>query len=122
MAAYDALASARDARGPLFLDLPERKIVLKADGTVDRVFVPERLAAHRLIEEFMILANVAAAETLERHGSVLIYRVHDEPSLEKMRALGEVLASVGIKLPKAGAVRPAARPPSLPAVRPASAL
>ena len=106
-AAYAALAAARDERGPLFLDLPERKILLKPDGTVDRVVVPERLAAHKLIEEFMIAANVAAAETLEKAKSPLIYRVHDEPSLEKMRALGEVLASVGIKLPKAGALRPA---------------
>ena len=62
-AAYAAVKKARDLREPLFLDLPERKIVLKPDGTVDRVFVPERLEAHRLIEEFMILANVAAAET-----------------------------------------------------------
>jgi ribonuclease R len=101
------LKRARDAREPLDLDLPERKIVLKADGSVDRVFVPERLAAHRLIEEFMIQANVAAAETLEKARSVLIYRVHDEPSLEKMRVLGEVLATIGIKLPKQGALKPA---------------
>lgn len=106
-AAYGAVKKARDARQPLFLDLPERKIVLKPDGTVDRIFVPERLDAHRLIEEFMILANVAAAETLEAADSDLIYRVHDEPSLEKMRALGEILASVGIKLPKEGVVQPA---------------
>ncbi len=106
-AAYDALGRARDKRGPLFLDLPERKIILNADGQVDRVHVPERLAAHRLIEEFMILANVAAAEALEAANSPLVYRVHDEPSLEKMRALGEVLASVGHKLPKAGALKPA---------------
>ena len=64
-AAYETLKKARDARGPLDLDLPERKILLKADGTVDRVITPERLESHRLIEEFMILANVAAAETLE---------------------------------------------------------
>ncbi len=57
---------ARDERGPLDLDIPERKIVLKSDGTVDRVIMPQRLEAHRLIEEFMILANVAAAETCER--------------------------------------------------------
>ncbi len=106
-AAYAALKRARDAREPLFLDLPERKIILKDDGTVDRIFIPERLEAHRLIEEFMILANVAAAETLEKAGSDLIYRVHDEPSLEKMRGLGEVLASIGLKLPKAGALKPA---------------
>ena len=106
-AAYESVKRARDAREPLDLDLPERKIVLKPDGTVDRVLVPERLDAHRLIEEFMILANVAAAESLEKAGSPLVYRVHDEPSLEKMRAFGEVLASIGIKLPKAGALRPA---------------
>ena len=106
-AAYAALRTARDKRGPLALDLPERKVLLGPDGAVDRVIVPERLDAHRLIEEFMIQANVAAAETLEAAKQALIYRVHDEPALEKMRALGEVLASVGIKLPKEGALRPA---------------
>ncbi|MFF8802180.1 MULTISPECIES: ribonuclease R [unclassified Methylobacterium] len=105
-AAYAAMKRARDDRGPLALDLPERKVLLNAEGGVDRVIVPERLEAHRLIEEFMIQANVAAAETLEKAGSPLIYRVHDEPALEKMRALGEVLASVGIKMTKAGALRP----------------
>ncbi|KQT08561.1 ribonuclease R [Methylobacterium sp. Leaf399] len=105
--AYAALVKAREARGPLALDLPERKVLLTADGAVDRVVVPARLDAHRLIEEFMILANVAAAETLEQARQPLIYRVHDEPALEKMRALGEVLASIGIKLPKEGALRPA---------------
>src|SRR6185437_12707529 len=79
-AAYERLAHARNERQPLDLDLPERKILLKADGTVDRVARPERLEAHRLIEEFMILANVAAAETLEKARVPLIYRVHDEPA------------------------------------------
>ena len=79
-AAYALVKLARDERDPLDLDLPERKILLKADGTVDRVIVPERLDAHRLIEEFMILANVAAAEMLEKKALPLIYRVHDEPS------------------------------------------
>ncbi len=105
-AAYSCVARARDAREPLALDLPERKIILKPDGTVDQVIVPERLAAHRLIEEFMILANVAAAEVLEKAKIPLIYRAHDEPSLTKMHALGEVLASVAMKLPKQGALRP----------------
>ena len=105
--AYHACQRAREAREPLDLDLPERKIVLKSDGTVDRVVTPPRLDAHRLIEEFMILANVAAAETLERAHVPLIYRVHDEPSLEKLQALREFLASIGISLPKAGALKPA---------------
>jgi ribonuclease R len=103
--AYAALGRARDDRAPLYLDLPERKIMLRQDGMVDRVIVPDRLDAHKLIEEFMILANVCAAETLEQAGSPLLYRVHDEPSAEKMRTLGEVLASVGLKLPKGGALR-----------------
>ena len=91
-AAYRTLLRARDERAPLDLDLPERKIVLKSDGTVDRVIMPQRLEAHRLIEEFMILANVAAAETCEQARVPLIYRVHDEPSAEKLNALREFLA------------------------------
>ena len=106
-AAYETAARARDDRGPLDLDLPERKILLKADGTVDRVIVPERLAAHRLIEEFMILANVAAAEALESRQQLLIYRVHDEPSIEKLNALSEFLATIGIKLAKGQVLKPA---------------
>jgi ribonuclease R len=105
-AAYVALNRARAARGPLDLDLPERKILLKPDHTIDRVISPPRLAAHRLIEEFMILANVAAAETLERAGMALIYRVHDEPAVEKLHALREFLATLDISLPKGGALRP----------------
>ena len=105
--AYRATAQARQERGPLDLDLPERKILLKPDGTVDRVIVPQRLEAHRLIEEFMILANVAAAEALEAKQQQLIYRVHDEPTLEKLRALSEFLATIGIKLAKGQTLRPA---------------
>ena len=103
--AYRALKHARDARAPLDLDLPERKIVLTAHNTVDRVMTPERLDAHRLIEEFMILANVAAAETLERARVPLIYRVHDEPDPERVNALREFLRSLDISLPKGGAFR-----------------
>ena len=106
--AYEAMAKARTERSPLDLDLPERKILLKHDGTVDRVVVPERLEAHRLIEEFMIQANVAAAETLEKAHVPLIYRVHDEPSLEKVNALREFLQTLDINFPKAGALRPEA--------------
>ncbi len=104
--AYRALQSARDKRGPLELDLPERKIVLDENGRVARVFTPERLEAHRLIEEFMIQANVAAAETLEAAKSPLIYRVHDAPSEEKIKALAEFLATIDISMPKAGLLKP----------------
>ncbi len=105
-AAYESLKTARDRRAPLDLDLPERKLLLKPDGTIDRVIVPPRLEAHRLIEEFMILANVAAAETLENARQALIYRAHDEPSLEKLNALAEFLASIDIKLAKGQVLTP----------------
>ena len=104
-AAYEALKRARAERGPLDLDLPERKILLKGDGTVDRVVTPERQDANRLIEEFMILANVAAAETLEKARVPLIYRVHDEPGIEKVNALREFLATLDIPFAKGGAMR-----------------
>ena len=106
LAAYDSLKRARTQRAPLDLDLPERKLLLKPDGTVDRVIVPPRLEAHRLIEEFMILANVAAAEILEAARQPLIYRAHDEPSLEKLNALAEFLASIDIKLAKGQVLTP----------------
>jgi ribonuclease R len=105
-AAYRAALHARNECGPLDLELPERKILLKSDGTVDRIIIPQRLESHRLIEEFMILANVAAAETCERAHVPLIYRVHDEPSPEKLTALREFLATLDVSLPKSGALRP----------------
>src|SRR4029434_3671209 len=86
-AAYAALASARDRREPLDLDLPERKIVLDATGKVERVIVPQRLEAHRLIEEFMIQANVAAAETLEGKRAPLVSPGHPAPRQEQSPAL-----------------------------------
>ena len=106
-AAYRCLQHARDERAPLDLDLPERKIVLTAHNTVDRVVTPERLDAHRLIEELMILANVAAAETLEQARTPLVYRVHDEPDPERVNALREFLRSLDIPLAKSGALRAA---------------
>jgi ribonuclease R len=104
-AAYELLVRARGERSSLDLDLPERKILLKGDGSVDRVTMPERLEAHRLIEEFMILANVAAAETLEKARVPLIYRVHDEPGMEKVNALREFLATLDIPFAKGGVLK-----------------
>ena len=96
--AYEVLGRGRSRRQPLELDLPERKILLKRDGTIDRVVVPQRLDAHRLIEEFMIQANVAAAETLEQKRQPLVYRVHDSPSLAKQESLRDFLATLDIPL------------------------
>lgn len=103
--AYAVMTRGRDRRQPLELDMPERKILLKPDGTVDRVVVPPRLDAHRLIEEMMIQANVAAAETLEKKRQPLIYRIHDGPTLAKQEILREFLATLGIPLAKGGNMR-----------------
>ncbi|MDT1061518.1 ribonuclease R [Paracoccus sp. CPCC 101403] len=98
--AYALLKAARDRRQPLELDLPERKIILTPDGRVKSVNFRERFDAHRLIEEFMVLANVAAAEELERLRRPLLYRVHEEPSAEKLDALREVAEASGFTLAK----------------------
>ena len=99
-AAYAALKLARTQRQPLELDLPERKILLDDDGRVQSVAFPDRLDAHRLIEEFMVLANVAAAEELIRLKRPLLFRVHEEPSVEKLDALRDVAEASGFTLAK----------------------
>ena len=99
-AAWRAAHVARDLRQPLNLEIPERRIVLCDDGKVLSVAFRERLEAHRVIEDFMILANVAAAETLEAKKLGLLYRVHEEPSPEKLESLREVVGSVGLTLAK----------------------
>lgn len=107
-AAYAALSKAREKRQPLDLDLPERKIVLNKAGQVDRVVIPERLDAHRLIEEFMIQANVAAAQILEKRKTPVVYRVHDQPSKEKLKSLRDFLDTLDMKIPNPGQLKPEA--------------
>jgi ribonuclease R len=104
--AYGALSKARERRGPLALDMPERRIRLDENGMVKDVHVPDRLDAHKLIEEMMILSNVCAAETLEKHRIGLLYRVHDAPSREKIASLGEFLKSLDLPVPRSEGLRP----------------
>ncbi|MEO1911917.1 MAG: ribonuclease R [Paracoccus sp. (in: a-proteobacteria)] len=98
--AYGLLKSARERRQPLELDLPERRIELTPDGRVKDVKFRERFDAHKLIEEFMVLANVAAAEELSKRSRPLLFRVHEEPSLAKIDALREVAQASGFTLAK----------------------
>ena len=98
--AYGLLKEARARRQPLDLDLPERRIELTPDGRVKSVNFRERFDAHKLIEEFMVLANVAAAEELTRRQRPLLFRVHEEPSLAKIDALREVAQASGFTLAK----------------------
>ncbi len=97
-AAYEALARARIARGALDLDFPEYAVQLDEAGVVRALEPRPRLTSHRLIEEFMIAANVAAAEELDRHGGGL-FRVHDAPAEDKLAPLLATLELMGLALP-----------------------
>ncbi len=99
-AAHAALAEARNRRQPLDLELPERKVELNDEGKVMSVNFADRLEAHKLIEECMVLANVAAAETLIAKKSPLLFRVHEDPPPEKLDSLREVAQSAGLVLAK----------------------
>ena len=103
---YRALKVARERRGALELELPERIVTLADDGTVARIGVARRYDSHRLIEELMIAANVAAASALEARHAPCMYRVHDRPDLAKLDALREFLRSRGLALPRGGPIRP----------------
>lgn len=93
--AWKLLAAARAKRDPLELELPERRVMLDDQGRIESVAVRERLDAHRVVEDFMIAANVAAAQALESRTAPVVYRVHEPPSREKLVALKEYLATFG---------------------------
>src|SRR5205807_218391 len=105
--AFAAFERARERRGTLELDLPERKVVLGPEGEVVAIKPRPRLTSHRLIEEFMIAANVAAAETLEAKRQACMYRIHDQPDPERVEALREFLEGLDLKLPRGQVLRPA---------------
>ena len=94
--AYRCMLRGREARSPLAIETMERKIVISPAGEVVSILPRASLEAHRLIEEMMIQANVAAAETLEQRRIPLIYRVHDQPSQEKIFNLADFLSTIGI--------------------------
>ncbi len=104
--AWRALSAARDARDPLALELPERRVVLNEKGQIAEIAIRERLDAHRVVEDFMIAANVAAAKALEAKTAPVVYRIHEPPSREKLIALRDYLATMGKKLALGQVVTP----------------
>ncbi|MDD3288924.1 MAG: ribonuclease R [Alphaproteobacteria bacterium] len=104
--AYSCLAAARVKRGTLELDLPERKVILNKDGSVKAIKQRERFDSHKLIEEFMIAANVSAAVQLGEKGNFCLYRVHDKPNEIKLTALREFLEEIGFGLPPGKQLHP----------------
>ena len=97
-AAWRALEAARHKRDPLELELPERRVVLGDDGKIAEIAIRERLDAHRVVEDFMISANVAAAKALEAKSAPVVYRLHEPPSREKLIALRDYLQTMNRKL------------------------
>jgi ribonuclease R len=104
---WHALNAAREKREPLDLDLPERRIVLDEKGRILSVAPRERLDAHKLIEDYMIAANVAAAKALEAKKTPVMYRIHEPPAREKLTALKEYLKTFEIEFALGQVVRPA---------------
>ncbi|QUL39350.1 ribonuclease R [Erythrobacter sp. JK5] len=105
-AAWRALEGARHRRDPLELELPERRVVLDEQGRIAEIAIRERLDAHRVVEDFMIAANVAAAKALEAKTAPVVYRIHEPPSREKLIALREYLQTMDRKLALGQVVTP----------------
>jgi ribonuclease R len=104
---WRALYAARQNRGPLELDLPERRVMLDEKGRITSIAPRDRLDAHRLVEDYMIAANVAAARALEAKKSPVMYRVHEPPSREKLVAIKDYLATFGIEFALGQVIKPA---------------
>jgi len=106
-ACWRALLAARNKREPLELDLPERRVMLDEKGRILSVAPRERLDAHRLVEDYMIAANVAAARALEKRKAPVMYRIHEAPGREKLVALKDYLATFDLEFALGQVVRPA---------------
>src|SRR5215212_5430342 len=105
-ACWRALFAARQKRDPLELDLPERRVMLDEKGRITSIAPRDRLDAHRLVEDFMIAANVSAARALEAKKAPVMYRVHEPPSREKLVALKDYLATFGIEFALGQVINP----------------
>jgi ribonuclease R len=104
---WRALLANRNKREPLELDIPERRVVLDEKGRILSVAPRERLDAHKLVEDYMIAANVAAARALEAKKAPVMYRVHESPSREKLVALKDYLATFQIEFALGQVIKPA---------------
>ena len=104
--AFKILDTARQKRGALEIDLPERKPIIDDKGQVTNIVKRDRLDSHKLVEEFMILANVATAEALESKNSECVYRVHDKPDPTKIEAAGDFVSQLGYSITKGQTMTP----------------
>ena len=101
---YQALLSARHQRGAIDFETIETKFIFNAMGRIDRIEPVVRNDAHKIIEECMILANIAAANFMEKHKEPALYRIHAAPSEEKLTSFRSFLSELGLTL--GGALKP----------------
>jgi ribonuclease R len=104
---FEVLHARRRRRGSIDFDLPEPEVLLDAQGLVESIIESERNVAHRLIEEFMLVANETVAAYLEAHEAPTLYRVHERPDPVKVAEFEEFIATLGYSL---GAPPEAVRP------------
>ncbi len=102
---YKILRRARDKRGALDIHGTEQKIIFGTNGKIEKVAVKEQNQANELIEEFMVLSNVAVAELLEEKGAPCIYRIHDRPPMERIQSMKTFLSGFGYRVPEGDKVR-----------------
>jgi ribonuclease R len=104
--AFQVLNKYRQERSALELDVPERKVEIGKDGKISSITPRQRLDSHKLIEEFMITANVAAAQSLEKHNQPCMYRIHDRPSPQKLEAFSEFLGTLDYTFAEGQVIKP----------------
>ncbi len=97
---FEVLNRRRRRRGSIDFDLKEPEIVLDDEGMVEEIIAAERNVAHRLIEEFMLVANETVAGHLDEHDVPTLYRVHEEPDPLKIEEFEEFIATLGYSLGK----------------------
>ena len=100
------LLEKRLKKGSLDFDLPEAHVVLGKDGKVQDIFEAARLESHRLIEEFMLLANRTVAEHVTRRAMPFLYRIHEEPDPDKMEAFSDFVSTLGHSFKVSGKIPP----------------
>lgn len=97
-ALYKVLEKGRKRRGAIDFETVETEIICNEDGKIEKILPRERNDAHKLIEECMLVANVCAAQFVEHHQRIGLYRIHAKPSLEKLQNVRGYLALSGITL------------------------
>ncbi|MGF1753057.1 ribonuclease R [Vibrio makurazakiensis] len=95
---YKILKQTRDERGAIEFETVETKFIFNSDRKIDRIEPVIRNDAHKIIEECMILANIASASLVEKANEAALYRIHETPSEERLTGFRDFLGELGLSL------------------------